>query len=140
MPSPRLTFRLRGPISGSPSYQFSVERRYAPGHQLTAGEAQALDQLRAENIQHNLRSVFASELAAVMPGELLSPDAIERVQGAIDSYAERYAFLEKHQSRGRPGAIGLALWGGLSSAWDGHRTVTPIHFFPIYFPFLTTNQ
>ena len=105
MTSPRVSFRLRGPVSGSPAYSFSIPARYAEGDVLTAGEAQALSQLMAENVQNNMRAKFLSELAGCMPGELLSQAQLADLQLAIETYAEKYVFLERHEPKPRLGAF-----------------------------------
>ena len=102
---PPIAFRLRAPGIGGAAYSFTVPARYREGDILTDNEAAALNQLRTENIQNNMRKVFASEFAGVMPGELLSPEAIKRMQEAIERYAGKYEFPSRHIARPREGAI-----------------------------------
>lgn len=93
----RVIFRYK---SKGTVYAFSVEAPYAEGHRLTLGEAQALNQLRAENIQDIMRSVFA-ETAAKSTEMILLDDAVAQVQAAIDAYDTKYQFVERHEPRER---------------------------------------
>jgi hypothetical protein len=108
MPSEsRIFFRYKGPVAGSPSYTFSVPERFKEGDVLTAGAAQALSQLLAENVQDNMRKVFLTELAACMPGEMLETEAQTRIQASIDKYAANYEFILRHQPRAKLSTIEL---------------------------------
>jgi hypothetical protein len=83
---------------------FEVDRPYAAGeHVLTAGEANALNQTRAENLRNNFASVVkkamvdyrkANNMAedAEVPVDKLDRDALE---AEFDKYAAEYQFSER---------------------------------------------
>jgi hypothetical protein len=75
-------------IAGHP---FDVPVRYAEGHQLTAGEASALNQTFHENIRNNI----ASKIKKSTPeGAEFSWDdsAVSTWQSEVNKYAEEYQF------------------------------------------------
>ena len=86
------------------AYQFSAVAPYHEGHQLSAGEARALNQLRVENIRENMRKSF-TEIARGTTEGVLPPEDIRRVQQAIDSYDLSYQFPHILESPERLGAI-----------------------------------
>jgi hypothetical protein len=65
---------------------------YAEGHVITAAEANALNQTRAEGLRNN----FAKEVKAVTDklgeDEDLGEDAIADLQAKLDDYASKYVF------------------------------------------------
>ena len=64
---------------------FTIATRYAEGHTLTANEAAALNQMRAENIANN----FRSKIKAAIEANDLDVDAL---QAELDAYADTYEF------------------------------------------------
>lgn len=64
---------------------FNVPVRYEEGHELTAGEASALNQTYHENIRNN----FARQ---VKEGLESGNESLESLQKKLDSYAEEYQF------------------------------------------------
>ena len=87
-------------------YTFSLTAPYESGHSLTAGEAQALNDLRAENIQNNFRSFVNEQVARLAAGELLAQHIIDALQEKLTSYDSMYKFAEK-AGRNRIGDIEL---------------------------------
>ncbi len=85
-------------------YTFSLAAPYEPGHSLTAGEAQALNDLRAENIQNNFRDKVNDQVARLSPGSLLTQSVLEALQLQLTSYDAGYKFNEK-PGRNRTGDI-----------------------------------
>lgn len=62
--------------------------------------------LRAENIQNNLRQAFADEAGkCVETGNILTPEALSRIQEIVDKYDENYQFIEAHEPRPKLGAL-----------------------------------
>jgi hypothetical protein len=84
-------------------YAFQVGEPHAGGDQMTPGEAQALNRLRAENIRNNLASVVAAELAACLPGQGLSPEALARLQAKFTQYDSTYKFQERYSGSSSQG-------------------------------------
>ena len=97
---PRLPIRYR---HLGQSYTFEVEGPYSPGHQLTLAEAQALNQLRSENIRENMRPEFARH-AGSAPDNVLPDTALTIIQQAIDAYDCKFQFREQHEPR-RPSSL-----------------------------------
>lgn len=89
------------------SYQFTLDEPFAAGHQLTAGEAQALNGLRAENIRNNFMRQHFSALIADQEGQLLSAEQLAVAQQWLDAYANSYSFGQR-RAIVRKGAIELA--------------------------------
>lgn len=87
-----MQFRIKG-------YLFEVPDIYSAGYVLTRGEAQALNQLRGENVQDNLRKNILAELGCLAPGEILAGEAYARLQKAVVDYAGRFVFKERHVSK-----------------------------------------
>lgn len=71
-------------------HMFKVADRYEEGHELTANEANALNQMRRENIRNNL----AKKVEEKKNGkEKVEDDAVlAALQTEIDDYAEDYEF------------------------------------------------
>ena len=89
---PRLSFRYR---HLGTHYQFFLEASYSEGHQVNRAEAQALNQLRLENVRENCRPAFAKEAGELaVPTDLLPDESIARVQEAVDKYDAEYQFKE----------------------------------------------
>ncbi len=86
-------------------YTFNLSEPFQPGTVITKGEAQALNDLRSENIQNNTRKLVAEATATLAEGELLSQDTLAQIQSKITQYDQGYSFLEKHQPRPRVGDI-----------------------------------
>lgn len=89
-------------ISG---YQFEVTEPYEPGRAINLGEAQALNQLRSENIMDNLRKVVRERQDLLPSGHLLSQQDLGELQAIISKYDSAYQFAEKHRPRPKLGAI-----------------------------------
>lgn len=98
----KLTFRYR---HLGVQYPFALQGPYTEGHQLTAGEAAALNQLRLENIRENCRPIFEGEAGAYPAGELISQEAQARVQQAIEAYDAEYQFADRGAQAPKPGSI-----------------------------------
>lgn len=90
--------RIRG-------YQFDLQAPYSEGHQLTLGEAQALNVLRGENIQNNVRKAVVDAAANLQQGVLLAPQVLADLQVLISKYDSRYQFPVRHSPRERVGEI-----------------------------------
>lgn len=67
----------------------TVAQPYAEGHPLTAGEAKALNQVRAENIRNNMASVVKS--AKAEDGSI-TDEALASVAAAVAKYDVEYEF------------------------------------------------
>ncbi len=83
-------------------YELEVPEPYAEGHQLTAIEAKQLNQVFAENIANNQRSIFKK----VKDGAEDAP-SLEEAKAGFAKYANEYHFTE-------------------ASAGGGARTLTPL--------------
>jgi hypothetical protein len=92
--------RIRG-------YSFSISEPYEPGvpRVLTPGEAQAMNTLRAENVQDNQRRLVLAAIDALPEGQLLSQQQLDELQAGITQYEGEYQFRERHQPQARLGAI-----------------------------------
>lgn len=86
-------------------YTFLLDEPYTEGTVLTAGEAQALNALRAENVRNNVSKLVDNELAVLAKGELLPKEVLEGLQQQITVYSRAYRFLARHQPGNRPGAL-----------------------------------
>lgn len=80
-------------------YQFTLSEPFAPGHQLTGAEAQALNALRAENIRNNFAKRVDKAIAVLLPGEVLSAEALRELQVVLGTYDSGYGFVGKHEPR-----------------------------------------
>lgn len=87
-------------------YTFSLSSPYSEGHSLTPGEAQALNDLRVENIQNNFRSFVNEQVARLASGQLLSQTVLDALQTQLTEYDSTYKFNEK-AGRNRLGDIEL---------------------------------
>jgi hypothetical protein len=85
-------------------YTFQLRDRYAAGHVVTAGEAQALNQQLAENIRNNIDRLVVDAIAGLQPGQLLSAAAQAELQERIALYELNYQFQARHIPR-RTGPI-----------------------------------
>lgn len=102
-PTPTISFRWR---HLGTAYAFQVQAPYSEGHVLTRAEAQALNVLRSENIQNNLRQAFADEAGkCVENNNLLTQEALDRVQEIVSKYDENYQFVEAHEPKPKLGAL-----------------------------------
>lgn len=97
----RLSFKYR---SAGQEFPFHVAAPFVEGHPLTAGEAQALNQLRSERIRENCRPAFAAAAGSAISG-VPSADALQEVQQRISRYDENFQFIERHEAAERPLAI-----------------------------------
>lgn len=86
-------------------YTFTLSEPFSAGVVITKGEAQALNALRAENIQNNLRELVNAELAVLGHGELIPAGKLVEIQSKLTSYDQGYQFVEKHSSKLRIGDI-----------------------------------
>jgi hypothetical protein len=74
-------------------HSFSVPLRYEEGHELTAGEAAALNQTYHENLRNN----FAKKVKDAAGNGKLN---VSELQSELDAYAESYAFGVRTASSG----------------------------------------
>ena len=89
-------------------YQFELLGPYAEGHRLTAGEAQALNSLRAENIRNAVAKTVHD--AMQREGETLSPETLSRIREEIAKRDREYEFKPRPQMDSpRPGTIEFEL-------------------------------
>lgn len=88
-------------------YAFQLAAPYAEGDRLTKGEAQALNGLRAENVQNNLRRLV-NEAVALAGDRLLTPTEILSIQSQISEYDAGYTFGERTAAPPRRGDLELA--------------------------------
>lgn len=70
-------------------FEFNVPVRYTEGHQLTAGEASALNQTFHENLRNNFASKVKAATKDLSDGEEF--DTTE-LQTSLDEYADAYQF------------------------------------------------
>lgn len=89
-------------------YTFSLAAPYSEGHSLTAGEAQALNDLRTENIQNNFRTLVNEQVARLEPGQLLAQSVLDGLSAKLAEYDSGYKFNEK-SGRNRLGDIELEI-------------------------------
>lgn len=94
----RKTLRIQG-------YTFTIPQPFQLGHQLSEGEAQALNGLYSENISNNLRDEVKKVVELLGPGEVLSAEAEGMLQAKFDGYAANYRFETRHASRHAKGII-----------------------------------
>lgn len=85
-------------------YTFSLASPFSEGHSLTAGEAQALNDLRAENIQNNFRDFVNEQVKRCPIGVLLSQSILDALQLQLSTYDSKYGFNER-AGRNRTGDI-----------------------------------
>lgn len=86
-------------------YTFTLSEPFQAGTVITKGEAQALNDLRVENIANNLRKLVNDELALLPEGTMIAQHRLDEIQARIGEYDRGYQFLEKHTPRDRPGDI-----------------------------------
>lgn len=96
-----LTLRIR-------QHPFRIPERYSEGHCCSAGEAQGLNQLMLENVRNNT-SDWVIEALAQEEGELLSSEAMARLQDRILAYALDYQFQVREETRDRKGPLELEI-------------------------------
>lgn len=74
-------------------HNFNVEDKYEEGHELTANEANALNQMRRENIRNNL----AKKVEEKKNGkDKIEDDAVlSEMQNEVTEYASEYEFGER---------------------------------------------
>lgn len=84
--SPLLPLRIR-------KYEFTIPRRFVAGHQLSAAEASALNQVLVENIRNNLIGRVARAEGG-SPTGVLSLAEQELLQQQVTEYARQYQFRE----------------------------------------------
>ncbi len=88
MTSATMPMRMKG-------YTFTLSAPYAEGHRLTSAEAQALNDLRAENIGNNFRSRVNEQVARLAPGELLAQHVLDGLTAELAGYDAGYQFASK---------------------------------------------
>ncbi len=81
------------------SYSFNITEPFQAGTVISKAEAQALCDLRAENIQNNTRRWVAELTDSLAPGQLLPQATLDALQARITEYDLQYQFGEKN---GRP--------------------------------------
>lgn len=86
-------------------YTFTISEPFQSGTIITKGEAQALNDLRVENIANNLRKLVNDQVALLAPGAQLSETVLAELQAKFTEYDQNYRFLEKHVPRPRLGDI-----------------------------------
>lgn len=115
-PLPSLTFRYR---HLGQTYSFSATAPYTEGHQLTAAEAKALNKLRADAIQENMRKSFAAA-ASNCPDGILPSAVIAEIQQTIDSYDSKFQFRATQEPRRKLDSLTLqAIQIATAQAPDG---------------------
>lgn len=98
----RINFRYR--LHGV-QYAFGVTAPYCEGHQLTALEAEALNNLRSENIREAARGKFNELTEGVEKGSVLAPAELEMLQAMVDEFDLEYQFGTNNSPKDRLGAI-----------------------------------
>lgn len=96
-----LSFRYR--YRGQ-SYAFAATAPYTAGHQLTSPEAQALNALRVERVQENLRRAW-DELTAASTAEILPEEALAQFRETLARYDANFQFIERGARREKLGAL-----------------------------------
>lgn len=81
-------------------YAFAISTKYRAGHELSQNEADALNGLRAENIRNNVKRKVDEAKKDLLPGELLTPDALSALQDYVSEYARDYEFGPKSEPKG----------------------------------------
>ncbi len=113
-------------ISG---YSFRLQAPYCAGSVLSAAEAQALNALRAERVQTNVRSIVQRAAAVVASGELLGPGQLAAIQAAITDYDSRFAFVERHEPKLRLSALDREVEAiAVEQAKAAYRKASPVPF------------
>lgn len=87
------------------SYTFTLSEPFQQGTIITKGEAQAMNNLRAENIQNNLRKHVNDAVAALGKDDLLAPEVLADLRAKFAEADRTYKFLEKHSPKERLGDI-----------------------------------
>ncbi len=87
------------------SYSFNITEPFQAGTVISKAEAQALCDLRAENIQNNTRRWVAELTDSLAPGQLLPQATLDALQARITEYDLQYQFGEKSSSRPRIGEL-----------------------------------
>lgn len=75
-----------------------VPAPYQGGHVMTQGEADAMNQLFAENLRNSFSKRIKTALDA-NDGKLLSPEALADFQVQMDTYASKYSFDNTSRQR-----------------------------------------
>jgi len=86
-------------------YTFTLSEPFQAGTVINKAEAQALNSLRSENIQNNLRSMVEKAGAGLGPNELIPTETLVEIQAKLTEYDLAYQFAEKKQPRSRLGDI-----------------------------------
>lgn len=135
--APATSSHLTVIISG---YSFRLAAPYRAGSVLTLAEAQALNALRAERVQTNVRQIVQRATAVLAQGELLAPGQVESVQTAITDYDSRFAFVERHEPRPRLSALDREVeLIAIEQAKAAHRRLAPEAHSAEQFEQLVTN-
>lgn len=85
-------------------YTFSLSAPYSEGQPLSEGEAKALNDLRAENIQNNFRGFVNEQVARLGSGGLIPQSILSALQLQLDNYDKSYSFNAR-PGRNRTGDI-----------------------------------
>lgn len=85
-------------------YTFQLAAPYTSGHVLNEGEAKALNDLRAENIQNNFRAQVNNQVSSLADGGLISTTVLAELQSKLTAYDKAYQFNIK-TGRSRIGDI-----------------------------------
>lgn len=100
---PRVSQIMKIRTSG---YTFVISEPFQAGTIITAAEAKALNDLRAENIQNNTRRLVQQASAGLSQGQLLAQEVLDQIQTRITEYDLGYSFEQKAASaRNRLGDI-----------------------------------
>lgn len=118
-PAPSVTVIISG-------YSFRLAAPYTAGSVLTAAEAQALNALRAERVQTNVRSIVQRAVAVVASGELLAPGQLAAVEATVTDYDSRFVFVERHEPRLRLSQLDREVEAiAVEQAKAAHRRLAP---------------
>lgn len=78
-----------------------VLQPYTEGHTITAAEAAALNQVRAENIRNNTAKLVKEASKDLAEGEMLADDVVASLRGKIAAYDAEYIFTLASVGAGR---------------------------------------
>jgi hypothetical protein len=79
-------------------HDFFIDQRYNAGHVLSEGEAQALNQIFAENIRNNVFA-WVTRTMEESKSQLLTLEQHNDLQSKIARYAEAYRFRTRERRR-----------------------------------------
>lgn len=92
-------------------HTFTLPHRYASGATITLSpaEAQAFNQLFAENIRNNVDALVIKATAILEPGQFLSQETHASLQTEIFRYATEYQFQYRHVPKPKMSPMDVAL-------------------------------